>query len=117
MTLLVACIGIFGVVSYGVTLRTKEVGIHLALGAGSRAILGVVTRHVVSPLSCGMIIGTVAALPIGFALAQSPLQLAFADPISYATALAILTAAGSVAAVTPAIRALRTDPVQTLRHE
>ena len=117
MTLLVACIGIFGVVSYGVTLRTREVGIHLALGAGRRAILGVVIRHVVSPLSWGMIIGTVAALPIGFALAQGPLQLAFADPISYATALAVLTAAASVAALTPAMRALRSDPIQTLRHE
>jgi predicted permease len=117
LTLLLACIGIFGVVSYGVTLRTKEIGIHLALGAGRRAILNVATRHVKPPVSIGMAIGTIAAAPIGVALAQSPLQLSFADPLSYATALVILAGAGGVAAVTPALRALRTDPVRTLRHE
>jgi predicted permease len=117
LTLLLACIGIFGVVSYGVTLRTKEVGIHMALGASRRAILHVVTRQVLSPVLVGMAIGTIAAAPIGLALAQSPLQPAFADPLSYATALVMLAGAGAVAAVTPALRALRTDPIRTLRHE
>jgi hypothetical protein len=64
-----------------------------------------------------MAIGTVAAAPIAVALAQSPLQLASADPLSYATALVILAAAGGAAAVTPALRVLRTDPIRTLRHE
>jgi ABC-type antimicrobial peptide transport system permease subunit len=117
LTLLLACIGIFGVVSYGVTLRTKEIGIHLALGASRRAILNVVTRHVKSPVSIGMAAGTIAAAPIAVALAQSPLQLSFADPLSYVTALMILAAAGAVAAITPVWRALRTDPIRTLRHE
>lgn len=117
LTLLLACIGIFGVVSYGVTLRSKEVGIHLALGASRRAVLRVVTRQVVSPALLGMSIGTVAAAPIAVALAQSPLQLAFADPLSYAAALVILAGAGGAAAVMPALRALRTDPIRTLRHE
>lgn len=117
LTLLLACIGIFGVVSYGVTLRTKEIGIHLALGAGRRAILRVVTRHVRWPVVFGLAIGTIAAAPIAVALAQSPLQLSFADPLSYVAALVILAAAAGVAAITPALRALRTDPVRTLRHE
>jgi predicted permease len=117
LTLLLACIGIFGVVSYGAALRTKEVGIHLALGASRRAILRVVARHVLSPVSLGMVIGTVAAVPIGIALAASPLQLAFEDPISYAGALAILAAAGAAAALIPAMRALRADPIRALRHE
>jgi hypothetical protein len=117
LTLMLACIGIFGVVSYGVTLRTREIGIHLALGAGRGSILRVVTRHVLSPVSLGMIIGTVAAVPIAIALAASPLQLAFEDPISYASALAILAAAGAAAALIPAMRALRADPIRALRHE
>ncbi len=117
LTLLLACIGIFGVVSYGITLRTKEMGIHLALGASRRALLRVVTRPVLSPLSWGMTLGTVAAVPIAVALAQSPLQLAFADPISYASALATLAVAAGVAAVVPALRALRADPIRALRHE
>jgi predicted permease len=117
LTLLLACIGIFGVVSYGVTLRSKEVGIHLALGANRRSILRVVTRNVTRPVWTGMVVGTLAALPIGFALAKSPLQLAFADPISYASALLVLTAAAGMAALMPAVRALRRDPIRALRHE
>jgi predicted permease len=117
LTLLLACIGIFGVVSYAVTLRTKEVGIHMALGAGRHAILRVVTRQVMSPVSAGMMLGTLIALPVGFALASSPLQPAFADPMSYLAALAVLAVAGVTAALLPALRALRTDPILALRHE
>ena len=117
LTLLLACIGIFGVVSYGASLRTKEIGIHLALGATRRVILQLLMRRALFPVLFGMVAGTVAAVPMGFALAQSPLQLAAADPVSYAGALVILAAAGSVAALTPALRALGADPVRALRHE
>jgi predicted permease len=117
LTLLLACIGIFGVVSYGVTLRAKEVGIHLALGAGRRDVLHVVTRQVKWPVAIGIAVGLMAAPPIAMALAQSPLQLSSADPVSYVSALVILAAAGGLAAVAPAVRALRTNPIQTLRHE
>jgi predicted permease len=117
LTLVLACIGIFGVVSYGVTLRTKEVGIHLALGASRRSILKVITRPVLSPFSIGITLGTAAALPVGIALAQSPLQLAFADPASYAGALLMLLSAAVSAALLPAFRALGKDPIQALRRE
>ena len=117
VTLLLACIGIFGVVSYGVTLRTREVGIHLALGASHRAILRLVTRHVLPPVSIGLMAGTVAAVPIGVALAKSPLRLAFSDPMAYASALALLAAGAGMAALIPALRALRNDPLRALRHE
>ncbi len=117
LTLLLACIGIFGVVSYGASLRTKEIGIHLALGASRNALLQLLMRRVLFPVSFGMVVGTVAAVPMGFALAQSPLQLAAADPLSYAGALVILVAAGGAAALMPALRALRADPIRALRHE
>ena len=117
LTLLLACIGIFGVVSYGASLRTKEIGIHLALGASRSAILQLLMRRVLFPVSFGMVAGTVAAVPMGFALAQSPLQLAAADPLSYGGALVILAAAGAAAASLPAMRALRADPIRALRHE
>jgi predicted permease len=117
LTLLLACIGIFGVVSYGASLRTKEIGIHLALGASRIAILRLLMRRVLSPVSFGMVVGTVAAIPLGFALAQSPLQLAAADPLSYGGALVMLAAAGISAALMPAMRALRADPIRALRHE
>ena len=117
LTLLLACIGIFGVISYGVTLRTKEIGIHLALGASRLEVLRVVTRHIGSPVSIGMAIGAAAAIPIALGLAQSPLQLSVTDPVSYATGLTLLAVAGALAAITPVLRALRTDPIRTLRHE
>jgi predicted permease len=117
LTLLLACIGIFGVVSYGVTLRTREIGIHMALGASRRAVLRVVTRHVKWPVAIGIVTGTIAAAPLGVAIAQGPLQLSFADPLSYLTALAILVSAAGTAAIAPVSRALRTDPIRTLRHE
>lgn len=117
LTLLLACIGIFGVVSYGVTLRAKEVGIHLALGASHRAVLRSVTRRVLSPVFGGLAAGTIAAAPIAFALSRSPLQLAFADPLSYAAAMVILAVSGFLAAAAPAVRALNTNPIHALRHE
>ena len=117
LTLLLACIGIFGVVSYGASLRTKEIGIHLALGASRSAILQLLMRRVLLPVSFGMVAGTVAAVPMGFALAQSPLQLAAADPLSYGGALVVLATAGIAAALMPAMRALRADPIRALRHE
>jgi ABC-type antimicrobial peptide transport system permease subunit len=77
----------------------------------------VVTAHVARPVSLGTIAGTGAAMPIGFALAQSPLQLSFADPVSYVTALVILVAGAGTAMLIPALRALRHDPIRALRHE
>jgi predicted permease len=117
LTLLLAGIGIFGVVSYSASLRTKEIGIYLALGASRSAILQLLMRRVLTPVSFGMVAGTVAAVPIAFALTRSPLQLAAADPLSYGGALVILAAAGMAAALMPAMRALSADPIRALRHE
>jgi ABC-type antimicrobial peptide transport system permease subunit len=69
------------------------------------------------PVAAGIVLGTAAALPIAIALAASPLQLAFADPMSYASALLILAAGAGTAALLPAWRALRNDPLRALRHE
>jgi predicted permease len=117
LTLLLACTGIFGVVSYGTALRTKELGIHLALGAGRGTVFRIVTHHVLTPVLAGMMLGSAAAMPIGFALTKSPLQLAFADPIAYGAGLLILAAGAATAALTPALRALGNDPLRALRHE
>ena len=117
LTMLLACIGIFGVVSYGASLRMKEIGIHLALGARRASILRLVMRHALSPMSVGMAVGTAAAVPIGLALARSPLQLAAADPVSYAGALVVFAVAAATAAMIPAVRALAADPIRALRHE
>jgi len=117
LTLMLACIGIFGVVSYGVTLRTKDIGIHLAMGARRSAVLRLVMRQVLSPVAVGMLIGIAAAAPIGTALSRSPLQLQSADPVAYVGGFLVFGVAAAVAAMLPSMRVFRSDPIRALRHE
>ena len=116
LTLALACLGIFGVVSYGVALRTKEIGIRVALGAQQPALLRSIVRQVLTPVGIGAVIGLVLAIPVGLALGSEPFYLENADPIAFAMALAVFTAAGAAAALWPAFRVLRANPVDALRH-
>ena len=116
LTLIIACLGIFGVVSYGATQRLKELGIHLALGADRRSIVRLIVRNIVWPILVGMTLGVTAAGPIGMALSSGPLQLKAADPAAYSSALVLFVLAALVAALLPAIRVLKSDPIQSLRH-
>jgi predicted permease len=116
LTLLIACLGIFGVVSYGAAQRTKELGIHVALGATNRSIVRLVVRHIVWPVTIGTTIGVAAAAPIGKALVGGPIQLNPYDPAAYAAALALFLLAAVAAALFPAMRVIKADPVQALRH-
>ncbi len=116
LTLIIACLGIFGVVSYGATLRIKEFGIHLALGAERRSIMRLVVRNVIWPVVIGMMLGVSAAGPIGVALTSGPIQLDAVDPAAYAGALVLFVVAALAAAMLPAIRVLKSDPIQSLRH-
>jgi predicted permease len=117
LTLIIACLGIFGVVSYGATLRVKEFGIHLALGAESGSIVRLVVRNILWPVAIGMTLGVAAAGPIGVALSGgSPIQVEAADPAAYAGALVMFVVAALAAAMLPAIRVLKSDPIQSLRH-
>jgi hypothetical protein len=116
LTLALACLGIFGVVSYGVALRTKEIGIRVALGAQQPALLRAIVRQVLTPVGIGVVLGLVLAIPVGLALGSEPFYLENADPIAFAAALAVFAAAGAVAALWPAYQVLRRNPVDALRH-
>jgi predicted permease len=116
ITLVQACLGIFGVVSYGVALRTKEIGIHVAVGAGRRPVIWLVVRQVLSPIVLGMAAGAVLAAGAGIALSKSPLQLQSTDPLAFLVGLTLFIAAGAIAAVWPAVVVLRGNPVSALRH-
>ena len=89
LTLALACLGIFGVVSYGVALRTKEIGIRVALGAQQPALLRAIVRQVLTPVGIGVVIGLVLAIPAGMVLRSEPFYLENADPIAFAAALAV----------------------------
>jgi hypothetical protein len=116
VTLGLACLGIFGVVSYGLALRTKEIGIRVALGAKPMALLRVLVRNVMAPVAVGVGAGIVIAVPLSRALRTEPFYLENVDPLAFVLALIVLMLAGASAALWPAIRMLRGNPVEALRH-
>jgi ABC-type antimicrobial peptide transport system permease subunit len=115
--LLLACIGLYGVVSYTAIRRTHEIGIRVALGARRADILRLVMRQTVVVLAVG------AALGVGLALTASRLirsvlfGVAATDPVAIGAALAVLIGVALAAAYGPARRASRLDPTQALRYE
>jgi hypothetical protein len=115
-TLLLACLGIFGVVSYAATLRAREIGIRTALGAPRRRLLGALVRRVLSPVAIGMIVGLAASLPMVRALSADPFYLQLDDPVALAGVLGVLALAALAAATWPAARALRGNPIDALRQ-
>lgn len=117
LTLALACLGIFGVVSYGVALRTKEIGIRVALGASPRSLVRAIVRHVLWPVAIGVVAGFVLAIPVGRALSGEPFYLQTVDPAAFVSALAIFTAAAAVAALWPALATVRSNPIEALRHQ
>lgn len=116
LTLALACLGIFGVVSYGVALRTKEIGIRVALGAAQPALVRAIVGQVLTPVGVGAVIGIALAIPTGLVLRSEPFYLENADPIAFGVALAVFAAAGAAAALWPAFQVLRRNPVDALRH-
>jgi len=117
LTLSLACLGIFGLISYAVSLRTKEIGVRVALGARSNSILGLLLRQLLWPVALGIVIGTGSAVVVGTMLGGDPFYLRINDPAGSLAALLVLVLTGGLAAIVPARRALRIDPMRALRHE
>ena len=117
VALLLALVGIYGVVSYRVTRRTHEMGVRMALGARQDQVLGLVLREALSMVVGGLVIGVLAAW-VGTSLLRSLLfGVGERDPASFLVALPVLVVGALVAAWVPARRALRVDPVDALRME
>jgi predicted permease len=116
VALLLACLGIYGVVSYAVALRTREIGIRTALGANRSQLLRTVLRRVQSPVGIGMAFGLAAAIPAGIALSTDPFYLDLDDPTALAGAVALFAVAALTAAIWPAARALGGNPLDALRQ-
>ncbi|MGH9613136.1 MAG: FtsX-like permease family protein, partial [Bryobacteraceae bacterium] len=117
MALLLGVIGIYGVISYSVSQRTREIGIRLALGAPLQEVRGLFVRH-------GLVlsaIGAVCGLTVAFALTRLMKSLLFAvspaDPLTYVAVSGGLIVAAALASYLPARRASRVDPVEALRAE
>jgi predicted permease len=115
--LLLAAIGLFGLLSYSVGRRTKEIGIRAALGARRGEIVSLVLKDVTALVSAGLIVGLTAALAV-MALFRSLLfGIEKADPVVIGTPIGIFLLTGLIAACLPAHRAATLDPVSALREE
>ncbi len=117
LALVLAVVGIFGVMSYAVTQQTREIGIRIALGADRSAVVRMVLQHAMVLAGTGLAIGLVAALALARTLASMLFDLSPNDPLTFAAVLTALTLVALVASYIPARRATRVDPVVALRAE
>jgi ABC-type antimicrobial peptide transport system permease subunit len=115
--LVLASIGIYGVVSYSVGQRTREIGIRFALGAETGAVLRMVMGRTVALAGLGIGIGVVAALLLGRLTASLLYGMEPGDPSTLAGTVAALVVVALLAGYIPARRAARVDPIQALRFE
>jgi putative ABC transport system permease protein len=115
--LLLAGLGIYGVISYMVSERTHEIGIRIALGADRRSILRMVLRQGLGLAIIGAAVGLVAALIVSHLMAGLLYGVRPTDPLTFAGLALLLIGVGLLACYIPARRVLRVDPLVALRHE
>ena len=115
--LALATVGIYGVISYSVTLRSHEIGVRMALGAAAGSVLTLVLRQGMAVAGVGLALGVGAAI----GLSQLATSLLYAvspvDPVTYAGVVIVLGAVATAACSGPALRASRVDPIEVLRRE
>jgi putative ABC transport system permease protein len=117
VALLLAATGIYAVVAYAVSHRTREMGVRLALGASPSAVLRLVVREGMALPIIGLAIGLVASLAVTRLLRASLYEVTTTDPVVYASTVAVLFAVSVLACLLPARRATRIDPLEALRAE
>jgi putative ABC transport system permease protein len=115
--LLLAVVGVYGVVSYAASQRMHEIGIRLALGARPRSVLGLVMRQAVVLVGAGVGLGVLAALMVSRILVSLLVGVPSYDPLTFITVSALMLAVALLACYIPARRAARVDPMVALRYE
>jgi putative ABC transport system permease protein len=117
LALILAAIGIYGVMAYSVALRTQEIGIRIALGAQQKDVLRLILGQGARIAFFGVAIGLVAAAALARLLSSLLFSVSAGDPITFAAVSILLAAIALLACYIPARRALRVDPIIALRYE
>ena len=116
IALLLACLGLYGTISYGINRRIPEIGLRMALGADRRSVLRLILREALLLVSLGVIVGVPLAYLAGRSLRPMLYEIPSLDPIAYAGGAIVLIAVGVLAAFLPARRASRIDPKLALNR-
>jgi putative ABC transport system permease protein len=117
LSLLLTCMGVYSIVAYTTTLRAREVGIRVALGATPSQVVEMILRGVMMPLLAGLTASAIAALFLAKLLGSLLYGVSGSDPIAFAGAAAVLLATGVAASIRPAWRTATGDPLVALRGE
>jgi putative ABC transport system permease protein len=117
IALLLAAIGVYGVISYGVAQRTHEIGVRVALGAERRDVLRMVVGQGVKLAAIGVAVGVVGAIAITRVLTSFLVGVTATDPLSFIAVSLFLTTVAVIASLVPARRASGVDPMNALRAE
>jgi putative ABC transport system permease protein len=117
LALVLACVGIYGVISYLVGQRTHEIGVRMALGAEGGDVMRLVLGHGASMALVGVAIGIAAALGLTRLMASQLFGVSPHDPLTFAAVAVLLFVVAVAACYIPARRAMRVDPIVALRHE
>jgi ABC-type antimicrobial peptide transport system permease subunit len=117
LALLLASIGIYGVIAYMVTQRRHELGIRVALGAGAMDILKLVLRHAMQMTFIGIAIGLACAFMLTRFMGSLLYRIGATDPLTFIGLAALLTLVALAATLIPARRAMKVDPMTALRYE
>ncbi|MEJ7813445.1 MAG: ABC transporter permease [Gemmatimonadaceae bacterium] len=117
IALVLASIGIYGVMSYSVTQRSRELGVRMALGAERRSVLGLVMRQGMTLALSGVVLGVLGALALTRLIRNQLYSVGATDPATFVAVALLLAGIALVATFIPALRATRVDPVVALRQE
>ena len=117
VALLLGAVGLYGVVSYAVACRTRDIGLRMALGAAQRDVMRWVFSHGMRPVVVGLAVGLGASIAIARTLRSLLFGVAPVDPLSIGGVILVLLLTSGLACYLPARRAAALDPIAALRHD